>query len=90
MQRAVHGLGFWLVVLASGELLRLVLKRPAGIDLLGPSILFVAGVSLIEPHWAAWLVFATGLLSLAALALWGRKTPESSPAAPISSSPPAT
>jgi hypothetical protein len=69
---AARGFGGWLAVLASGELLRLVLKRPAGAELLGPAVLFLAGAVLIEPQWGLGVAFAVGLACVAAVGVWGR------------------
>ncbi|HEV3386970.1 MAG TPA: hypothetical protein VG097_19285 [Gemmata sp.] len=79
MHLAARGFGLWLVVLAGGELLRLILKRPVGHELLGSAVLFLAGASLIEPHWAIGLAIAVGLASIAIVSLWGQKQEEAAP-----------
>jgi hypothetical protein len=81
MQLAARGFGLWLVVLATGELLRLTLKRPVGPEILGPAVLFLAGASLIEPHWAIGLAIAVGLAGIAIVSLWGHKRAEAVPVA---------
>ena len=80
---AARGFGGWLAVLAAGELLRLVLKRPAGAELLGPALLFLAGAVLIEPHWGIGAAFAVGLACIAVVAVWGKtpNQPQQTPAA---------
>jgi hypothetical protein len=69
---AVRAFGGWLVVLAAGELLRLVVKRTAGTELLGPAVLFLAGALLIDPQWGLGVAFAVGLVCVAAVSVWGR------------------
>ncbi len=76
MQLALRGFGLFLVILASGELIRLVLKRIAGSELLGPAILFLAGALLFEPYWAFGLAIAIGLAGIVVLGIWGRKHEE--------------
>jgi len=69
---ATRGFGGWLAILAAGELLRIVLKRMAGGELLGPAVLFLAGAVLIEPQWGIGVAFAVGLVCVAVVAVWGR------------------
>jgi hypothetical protein len=78
-----------LVVLATGEMLRLILKRPVGSQLLGPVILFLAGALLFEPYWALGVAFAIGLAGIVVLSIWGRKQAEASASAVVVPIPPA-
>jgi hypothetical protein len=71
---AARGFGGWLAVLAAGELLRLILKRPTGAELLGPAVLFLAGAVLLDPQWGTAVAFAVGLVCVACVAVCG-KTP---------------
>jgi hypothetical protein len=80
IQMAARGFGLWLVVLATGELLRLTLKRPVGTELLGSAVLFLAGALLIEPHWAIGLAIAVGLAGIAIVSLWSHKREGTTPA----------
>jgi hypothetical protein len=75
IHHAAHGLGGWLVVMAAGELLRVILKRAAGTELLGPAILFLTGALLIEPQWGIALALAVGLASVAAITFRGKMPP---------------
>lgn len=72
---AVRGFGGWLAILAAGELLRLVLKRSAGSEILGPSIVFLAGVLLIDPQWGTGMAFGVGLVCITITAVWGKTSP---------------
>jgi hypothetical protein len=79
---AARGFGGWLAVLAAGELLRLVLKRTAGPEVLGSAVLFLAGAILIDPQWGLGVAFAVALACLTVGSVWGR------PAAPVVPPPP--
>jgi hypothetical protein len=74
MRWAAHGFGLWLSILAAGELLRLVLKRIAGSELLGPFALFLAGALLIDPHWSLGLAIAVALACLAIISVYGGRS----------------
>jgi hypothetical protein len=63
---ATQFFGGWLVVMAAGELLRLLLKRPATSGLLGPIVLFSAGAMLLQPQWVIAVPFAISILCLTA------------------------
>jgi hypothetical protein len=69
---AARGFGGWLAILAAGELLRLVLKRPAESEILGPSVLFLAGAVLLDPQWGTAVALAVGLACITVVALRGR------------------
>ncbi|ADB17654.1 hypothetical protein Psta_2989 [Pirellula staleyi DSM 6068] len=69
---AARGFGGWLAILAAGELLRLVLKRSVRAEILGPSILFLAGAILVEPHWALGLALAVGLACITVVSVLER------------------
>jgi hypothetical protein len=81
---AVHAFGGCLAFLAAGELLRLILKRTAGTEIIAPTLLFLAGVLLVEPQWGAGAALAVGLAAVAVVAVWGRL-----PAAPATEVQPA-
>ncbi len=72
---AVRGFGGWLAILAAGELLRVVLKHSAGSEILGPSIVFLAGVLLIDPQWGSGMAFAVGLVCITITTVWGKTSP---------------
>ncbi|MBN9519429.1 hypothetical protein J0H58_13045 [bacterium] len=72
---AGRAVGCWVALLAASELLRLVLKRPAGAELLGPAAVFLAGVLLLEPGWAVGLGFVLLVTAAAGLAVWRRSAP---------------
>ena len=69
---ALRAFGAWLVVLAGGELLRLILKRAAGTEVLAPAVLFLAGTLLIDPQWGIGAALAVALACLTAVSVWGR------------------
>jgi hypothetical protein len=73
MQLTVRGFGLWLVIVASGELLRLILKRPVGSELLGPAVLFLVGALLIEPYWVIGVPLSIALAGIVIVSVWGRK-----------------
>jgi hypothetical protein len=72
---AGRAVGCWVVLLAATELLRLVIKRQAGAELLGPAAVFLAGVLLLDPGWAVGLGFALLVASAAGLAVWRQTVP---------------
>jgi hypothetical protein len=59
----------------AGELLRVVLKHSAGSEILGPSIVFLAGVLLIDPQWGSGMAFAVGLVCITITTVWGKTSP---------------
>ena len=79
VQLAARAVGGWLVLLGFGELLRVGLKRRAGVELLEPFALALAGVLLLSPHWSVGVALAVDLLALVALHIWG---PRALPPAP--------
>ncbi|HEX3148937.1 MAG TPA: hypothetical protein VHR66_12720 [Gemmataceae bacterium] len=70
---ATRGFGGWLVVLAAGELLRLMFKPSETTHLLAPAVLFLAGALLIEPHWGLGVALAVALICATGLAICGRR-----------------
>ena len=88
MNWAVRALGIWIAIIGAGELLRLILKRTANTQLLGPVILFLAGVLLIEQHWVVGCSLAVSLIGLVTVSIW-RGTPRAtgSTTEPASSTP---
>jgi hypothetical protein len=84
---AARGFGGWLAVLAAGELLRLVLKRTAGTEVLAPAVLFLAGAILIDPQWGLGVAFAVALACLTAMSVWGRPAAAAGPRIPPGGSP---
>jgi hypothetical protein len=74
MRWAARGFGGWLAVMAAGELLRVVIKRSAGREVLGPSVLFLTGALLIEPQWVLGVALAVGLVCVAIIAVWGKSS----------------
>ena len=79
MQLSGRGLGLWLVLLASGELLRLILKRPVGSELLAPAVLLLLGTLLIEPIWVIGVPLTVALAGIAIVSVWGQKREEAGP-----------
>lgn len=74
VQLAARAAGGWLVLIGVGELLRVGLKRRAGVELLEPAALLLAGVLLFRPHWSVGVALAVDLLAVVALHIWDRRT----------------
>jgi hypothetical protein len=62
IKSSLRGLGLWLVVIASGELIRLTLKKPLATELLAGAALLIGGLALIESTWAPWLSLSITLI----------------------------
>jgi hypothetical protein len=79
-----QAVGAWIALLAVSELLRLILRRQAGAEVLAPVALFLAGVILIDPNgWTAF-AFAMVVLGIAGMAVWrpgSNQAPQARPGA---------
>ncbi|MBX9583554.1 MAG: hypothetical protein K2X87_24900 [Gemmataceae bacterium] len=80
VQPAGRAVGGWLALLGVGELLRVGLKRRAGVELLDPFALLLAGVLLFSPHWSVGVALAVVLLALVGLHIWGPRAAAPPPA----------
>jgi hypothetical protein len=82
VQLAARAVGGWLALLGVGELLRVGLKRRAGVELLEPLALLLAGGLVFSPHWSAGVALAVVLLALVGLHLWGTRATAPTPPTP--------